>query len=34
MIGLWCRGQAIHDAKIELHNSEVENRILKDALSK
>ncbi|KAL0041787.1 hypothetical protein WJX79_004702 [Trebouxia sp. C0005] len=29
-----ARGQAIHDAKIELHNSEVENRILKDALSK
>ncbi len=34
MVGLGCRGQAIHDAKIVLHNSEVENRILKDALSK
>ena len=28
------RGQAIHNAKIELHNIEVENRILKDALSR
>ena len=31
---LMPRGQAIHNAKIELHNIEVENRILKDALSR
>ncbi len=29
-----CRGKAIRDAKAELHNTEVESRILRDALSK
>ena len=28
------RGQAIHNAKIELQNVETENRVLKDALAK
>ena len=31
---LLCRGQAIHNAKIELQNVETENRVLKDALAK
>lgn len=33
-VGAAFRGQAIHNAKIELQNIETESRVLKDALAK